>query len=246
MCLGLLGLVLAALAVVVRQSAGVHRHVSGRTLAQRELSRARVRLEADLRTASASEIRTGLVPPSLAGGAADGCALWFLSAVDPASGQVVRDTTGSPFWQRNILYYLVVPAGDSCAGGVGPGGLDDRCPHKVLVRKVIDSGVPTSPTTDPSTTEESLLPDVSLYLDRPVGVSTTGLGGPGLEQVQLAASSLLWFEASLGPPLWNGAVQLDLRAVSLEEAGPRVTLGSQPMATSPYTFQTLLGISPGN
>ena len=53
-------------------------------------------------------VRVVDVPSSL-GGAPDGKAIWFLSARDPATGKFARGPEGEPFWQRNLLYYLVVP-----------------------------------------------------------------------------------------------------------------------------------------
>lgn len=91
-----------------------------------------------------------------------GSVLSFLSAVDEPSGELLFQPDGSPFWQRNVLYYLASPGGDSCRDVVD-------CPHKRLLRLSLDTGKRTSPDTDPSVTEEDLLtnPLESLRSDAP-------------------------------------------------------------------------------
>ena len=161
--------------LLLSRSVGLWTHVVEAESAGLELSKATQALRGDLLLADLGECKRAEVPASLPGGGKDGCALWFLSAVDPNSGELIRKPDGTPFWQKNVLYYLVAPSGHldfcgiDCEGGLGPDGFDDRCPHKVLVRKVIDSGVPTNPETDPDATEEELLTDVSVYRTRPQG-----------------------------------------------------------------------------
>ncbi len=134
--LGLLG------SMMLSQGALSWRRVSGEHSASLQLARAQRFLKLDLLQSSGSEMAQSVVPASLAS-SGDGHALWFLSAIDPVTQQAARKPDGTPLWLQNILYYLVVPSTHSdCAGGAGPGGLDDRCPHKVLVRKVIDQAPP--------------------------------------------------------------------------------------------------------
>lgn len=188
------------------------------------------------------------VPSSLSGGAPDGKAVWFLSARDSATGEFVRGPDGAPFWQRNVLYYLVVPQqhatlfGSVCAGGPGPGP-DDYCPHKVLVRKVIDSGPPTVPSGDIATTVEELLPDVAAYLTRPDGYEVNNMAGEsGLEQARLVATQLLYFDAVES----SGEVILDLRATSIPSVSRRMTVGSGPLGEDGLTSQSLRSVFPRN
>ncbi|MEW6279282.1 MAG: hypothetical protein AB1758_11705 [Candidatus Eremiobacterota bacterium] len=158
--------------------------------------------------------------------------------MDPVSGAVMRLDDGSPFWQRNILYYLVVPVGDTCAGGVGPNGYDDRCPHKLLIRKEIDLAPATVPT-DP-TTIETLAPTLAPFLTRPTGFSVAGLNEAGVNEVKIAAAHLLSFSSVSAPPPENLATEIavDLRAVAVDEARREVALGSVPLSTSPFTLQS--------
>lgn len=76
----------------------------------------------------------------------------FLSAVDEPSGEVLFAPDGSPFWQRNLLFYLAIPPGDGCRPPA-------RCIHKRLLRLALDTEDPTGPDTDPAVSEEALLDD---------------------------------------------------------------------------------------
>lgn len=239
---GIFSLLLTVVAVLLTQSVGVYRRTNGTDTALREMRRARAALERDLVLASPSQIRRARVPASLGGGD-DGEALWFLSPVDPNASPptVLRKRDGTPFWQRNILYYLVVPNnhnttfGMSCAGGTAANGYDDRCPHKVLIRKVIDSGVPTNPADE--TTEETLLPNVGAYTTRPNGYSLAGMPDPAPTVPSIVASHLLGFETFTAPPPGNvpTEVLVDLRALSTEEARREMRVGVDPAYTSRFT-----------
>ncbi len=238
----IMAVLLGILTLLFLRTGDVFRTTSSKDSAVRDLRKARVALERDLALTSPAQVRRTTVPPSLGGGN-DGEALWFLSPVDPATGVIVRKQDGHPFWQRNILYYLVVPNnhdatfGQSCAGGVGPNGFDDRCPHKVLIRKVIDSGPPTSPPDE--TTEEVLLPAVAGYLDRPNGFDVSGLGGAGLQQSKIVAQ-LLHFSSALAPLPQNAANQLvvDVRGVSIGEARRTARVGTDSFFDSAFTHQS--------
>jgi hypothetical protein len=221
--------------------------------AELQLSKAAARLESDLTLSQAGQVQTSRVPSSLAG-ASDGTAIWFLSAVDPNTGIVVRKPDGSPFWQRNILFYVVVPDqhqslfGYDCAGGIGPDGFEDRCPHKVLLRKVIDSGVATNSTTDPTSTEEVLLPDVTEYLTRPMGYDVRSMSGErGLQETTIAANRLLWFEAKIGAePDWPQEVTLDIRATAIKDAERETAVGTVSLFDSVHTTTRLRTLTPEN
>ena len=216
--------------------------------ARLELRKAKNALERDLSVSNPTVLNRSPVPTSLGGGP-DGEALWFLSPVDPATKQMMRKQDGTPFWQRNVLYYLVVPNnhdsvfGISCTGGTGAGpGYDDVCPHKVLIRKVIDGGTVTDPSDE--STEEALLPDVSTYLTRPDGFSVASMAEPGLGETHLVAKDLLTFSSVLAPPPSNRSTELavDLRAVAIADARREIDLGSRPLNQSPYTRQAPLSI----
>lgn len=87
----------------------------------------------------------------------------FLSALDDPSGEVLFQADGSPFWQRNVLYYLAPEPLDTCRD------LAD-CPHKRLLRLSLDRDKKTTSETDPSVTEEELIskPLEHLQSDAPV------------------------------------------------------------------------------
>ncbi len=242
------------LLVCLSQASTIWRRSSGMAVAQHQLARASEALSLDLRRASWDELAAGPGPASLSA-APDGSAIWFLSAVDPATGQSLRKADGSPFWQCNILYYAVVPAlhdqtfGMTCAGGAGPNGLDDRCPHKVLVRKVIDSGPPTIPADE--TTEETLLGagPVTAYLTRPQGYDLSSLATePGVRSVELRGNSLLLasFRRAPDPAVSSHEVELDLRALIIPAARRELAVGQVSLADNPFTIRKLLSVFPQN
>ena len=73
------------------------RHINGADRAQREMRRARATLERDLILANSGQIGRSRMPDYLGGGGDTGESLWFLSPVDPASGQTApaRGLTGA-------------------------------------------------------------------------------------------------------------------------------------------------------
>ncbi len=227
---------LLVVAALFGEVTDLYREIDSTDAARREMRKARRALEQDLVLASPTQLNRAIVPASLASGG-DGEAIWFLSAVDPATGDLVRKTNGSPFWQRNVLYYLVVLSnlGTGCVGGSGPTGLDDRCPHKVLIRKVLDIGAPTLITDE--TSEEILAPDVSSYLTRPDRFDVSSMVGGEVESATIVATGLLTFSSLPAPPPENLANQvlLDLRAVSVEDASREVAVGSASLYNSRFT-----------
>ncbi len=229
---GVFSVILLVLVMLFSQSLSIWQRSSSRDTATRELRKARATIERDLSLTNPDQLGRAQVPDHLGGGGKDGEALWFLSPIDPATHQIVRAPDGTSVWQRNILYYLVVPQnhnatfGVSCTGGAAANGYDDRCPHKVLIRKVIN--------------QNTLLPNVNAYLTAPNGYDLSGMGGePALEEVQIAASHLLTFSSVTGPAPQNipSLVAVDVRAVAEEEARRKVGVGSLPMFTGQYTLQ---------
>ena len=239
--------------VLLRRGATLWRQLVEAESASLELAKAASRLRGDVVRTSINLCSQTTVPASLAAGAKDGSALWFLSALDPATGEMATQPDGTLYWQRNVLYYLVVPAnhqslfGFDCQGGMGPNGFDDRCPHKMLIRKVIDSGPPTTPQGDPAVDQETLISDISPYLTRPAGYDLSGMGAePGMQQVELIAVRLLWFEVTLKAPNRPQEIDIDLGAVALKEAQAHLALGSVPLSTGRYTKHRVLSLMPMN
>jgi hypothetical protein len=211
--------------------------VSGTSTFQLELRKAQRALHDELSRGAFSEIRTRRTPASLAGGGFDGDAVWMLSARDPVTGQFMRKTDGTPFWQRNVIFYPAVPLNDPCPGGADADGYDDRCPHKVLVEKVVDRNPATVPGDESS--EETLLTpaEVVAHLTRPNGSSVQG--------GSLRAQGLLTCRLQLAPrPEYPREVRVDLRAVSVVEARKKVALGTAPLGSGPYTTQNLFSAFP--
>ena len=198
------------------------------------IRRALTPLEDDFSMASAVHLGQTTVPPSLGAGM-DGDAIWFLSPIDPATGQFVQNDAGQPVWQRNILYYLAVPLNHSgCTGLRGPDGYDDGCPHKVLVRKVINN-----PGSDGG---QNLLTDVASYLTRPRAENDATATGPGLESSTVVGNRLLWFRVLPDPAGGDGVRVVDARAVALEAAQGVGRVASTGYAQSPYTHFTRLSL----
>lgn len=184
-------------------------------------------LERDFSMASSKGIDRTTAGTSL-GGFRDGDALWFLSPIDPTTGTFVQDDDGRPVWQRNILYYLSVPANHgSCAGLAGPGGYEQGCPHKVLVRKVINSTGPDG--------KQRLLKNVSSYLTRPQTESDASSSGPGQESAEIVGTRLLWFRVLDDPSGSEASRIIDARSVAIASAQRVATVKPTGYAEGPYT-----------
>ena len=222
---------------------------SSRNLATNQLVRAAQALERDGVRTSINDLRVGQGPASLGAGR-DGDAVWFLSATDPSSGEQLRGHDGAPFWEHQILYYLVVPdqldqvAGYSIAGGQDADGYEDRCPFKVLIRKEIALGATADPDND--ATEQALLANPSQYLTRPRGYQIDFmLAEPGVRSVELVAHHLLTFRCATGV---NHAqeIEFDLRAVRIEEAERSLGIGPTSLSDGEFTERQLLSVRARN
>lgn len=233
------------------RSADIYRRTSSRTSAQRELRRAEVRIEHDLRATSYDSTATSGGPASL-GTAPDGDALWMLSAFSPKTQRYMQSEDGGPYWQSHVLYYLAVPGGHTgCSGGAGPDGNDDRCPHKVLIRKIIDMGDPADPTPTPGPTPKDELEDpevlansMNAFTTPPVGISTAGMVGGEVIDAQIVAINLLGFKVTRGAG--PKEIQVDLRAVAIDEAQRKLGVGTTSLFSVPYTLVQQLTIIPND
>lgn len=244
--------VLLGLALI--QSQKVWRELTGAAESDSQLKRVGISLRRELSAASFVNCSNTTVPAHLAGGAFDGDAIWFLSNVDSTTGQAFRKADGTPFWQHNVIYYLIVPGnhtglyGFTCNGGVGPGGYDDRCPHKVLVRKEVDNplGGSTNPTVE--TTEDTLLTSAQIgtYLTQTNQFSTAGMTGEaGFLRAHVVARALLMLNFRIGSnPSVPNQILVDARTVSIVQARKEVALGTASLATGRYTTQWDFSILP--
>ena len=237
----LLGILLVVLASALHSSQNLWRQTAGNTDSKEQIRRAQVSLERDMQLASSAfGIRT--VGPTQGPGF-DGDAFWFLTPEIGASGELARKFNGSPLYQRNLLYYLVKPVGDPCAGGALANGYDDRCPHKILVRKVIDFGAATTPTNEPS--EEQLMTpaEVAPYLTRPTGMSVASMNSEaGVKLVSQAARQLLYFRVLSNPP----PLQFEIRATNLLRVNKELQVGTASLYNSGLTSEIRLTLAPPN
>lgn len=239
-----MSLLMVVLGQAMIQAQNSFHNVTGTSEAADELRRVSRDLRLDLIQTSASQLGVGNSCSSL--GSPDGQALWFLSNLDGA-GQPKFLSDGSPFWQKNVLCYLVVPDdhqrvfGQLCAGGAGPGGYDDRCPHKVLVRKEIDFGTATNLADDSTVESLMAVADIAPYLQRPMGYKVLTAGQPGLKSAQIVGRNLLTFNLSSSMP---NTITIDTRSVSIPRARTKVAIGSVSLFSSPFTYQFSLTVIP--
>jgi hypothetical protein len=221
--------------------------------AQQQLYKAETFLERDLAAAAfeteagRETIRIVKAPAELINLiGADGDVLWFLSAINPLSGDFIRKD-GEPFWQRNIIYYCVTPTSlstfDYTAAGAGVGGYESACPFKVLIRKEVDFGNPT--TADTTSEAEPLLSysDLVTYLDRPNGYDTSTMVRPNVT-VRPISGNMLSFRANLVPS--TRGVEVDLRATAIERARREGGIDERDLSSDPATRQIRLTLFPPN
>lgn len=178
-----------------------------------------------------------------------GDAIWFLSAYDDATRTYVRNAGGRSFWQKTILYYLTVPLDHDQRYGVSCQSWDQVCPHKILIRKVIDTGTPTNPTSPPENEETLVGPgDIASYLTRPntLGLDTLS-GEPGVVSVTYITGHLLDLKANLtrdGQDVTEANVVL--RAGLIDDARAHLRLGIDPFASGTFTLSRNIVVLPRN
>lgn len=232
---------------LMQMSYQVYHKVSGNEDVTMQLKRGSRLLQQHLIVSNFDKSKVQDCPASLPGGAPDGTALCVLSALDNGVGDMATKPGGEPYWQRNVLFYITVPTGDPCAGGAGPLGYDDRCPHKVLIRKIIDSGPATAPTGNPGADIEDLLSDLSPYLTRPNKLDTSAmLGEPGVTRVDILATHLLGMYAEREPnPDAPGEIMVTLSAFNVE-ASKGVAVGTASLSGHENLVAQILSVFPRN
>ena len=244
--MSILAVLMFFLAEALRYTQGLFRSSVGNADASLGLRKLATRLRFDLLKIQPTAVQCcpGLATMTAA---PDSDALWMLSNSDPVSGVPVYRADGTPFWQRTVLYYAVTPLnhaglfGYTCPGGAGPDGRDDRCPHKVMIRKLIDFG-PVTTMSDESTAEALMTPaQAAVYFTRPNGYNTAALKlEPGVHQVELLSPLLLGFQAQVGVK----DVTVNLRAVTLPRARRSIAVGATSLYDSPYTFHFGMTVEP--
>lgn len=215
---------------------------AGRDNALRNLSRAHRALETDLSLVSLEpnhfQITTS---PATHGGGADGDAIDFLSAVNITDDNhlvTLTDGSANPYSFQNVVYYITTPSNHdalfqtTCTGG-NEGGYDYNCPHKVLLRSIVDQNATFDPS-DPSS-QDTLLTLPGSFLSRPTNFPRTAT-------LSTVAANLLTFQIQR-----NGAeLVVTLKAVAIQDAARRVGIGNVSFNTGPYTIEQRFSVFPKN
>lgn len=175
----------------------------------------------------------------------EGEVLWFLSASTPEAG-LVRKSDSTPFWQRNVLYYLTVPTDHDQQFGERCGDGPWACPHRVLVRRLFDSGPPTAPEGAPESIE-TLMSALTIEdkLLAPTG-HTLPDSDPDLESQEIVAAGLLRFEVRLRPQGRAGEIEIRVAGFDVEHAGKLVSSRTESLELSPYTHHFTMSVFPAN
>ena len=242
-------LLLAAALGIFLMAGGAFRHISGHEDGTLQMRKAVSALQRDLLLTQYEETAVTDVPSSLVG--ADGHGIAMLSSAEDGDGTFVNQPGGGPFWQRNIVYYLVIPVGDPCSGAIDSEGFESSCPHKVMIRKVIDSGSVTTPASNPATNEESLLSDMTPYLTRPNGLDISAMfGEAGIDDgddVRIIATNLLGFKVQRQPNADHpGEIVVYVTAFNEESSSRTTAIGSVSLENHEKKMTQVLSVFPRN
>lgn len=205
---------------------------------ERDLSSAAFEVEPTRATVAVEQAPAKLV--NLTG--SDGDVFWFLSAIDPVTGEFVRCEDGQPHWQRNVLYYAASPTGLSAfnylGAGTDVGGYEVSCPFKVLIRKEINFD------TDPDHVEP-LMPysEIENYLQRPDGYDVSSMAGPNVSARPISGN-IVTFRVDLQP--FSDSVVVDLRATAIDRARREGRIETRNLVDNPASQQLLLSLYPPN
>ncbi len=241
--MGMVALLFAVTHIVLNRTIDTWWRVNAKQESDQQLYRAQQSLERDLRAAAFEQqpdratIAVESAPTQLVNlSGADGDVLWFLSAIDPVTGEFRRNPDGTPLWQRNILYYLVTPSNHAQHfgyqdSGLAVSGYEVACPFKLLIRKEIDA--------------QKLLSfaDLAPYLNRPDGYDCAGMATSDCT-VKPVAANLLSFRVGLRPEL--SGVAVDLRATALERARREGGISNRDLSEQPFTTQLQFVVMPPN
>lgn len=231
---------------MINMASDTYRHISGHEDGALQMKKASRQMQVDL-LGSFSAATAVFPSPGPAGLSGDAVVMLSSRTEDAADGPTCGTSEGAPYWQRNIIYYPARPTGDSCAGGVNGDGYEDMCPHKVVIRKVVDSGAPTNPNL-PVTNKEELLANIAPYLTQPAGLGVTGmLSEPGVTDVEIVATNLLTMRAEKDPdPNAPGEVKVTFQAFN-EDVGSRTTaIGTTNLGNHAKTQTHVLSVFPRN
>lgn len=202
-----------------------------------QLRKAYFSLEKDLRVASCLQMNFYETE--------DHSVLWFLSAVDHETGGFSLKDDGKPFWQRNIIYFTAIAKDHDSYYGVRCSP-PSYCSHKVLVRRVVDTGPSTSPDSAESEIEELLPPSlVQDWVEQPRSLGDLDFSNAARKE-RVIATGLIDFKIVLEPEGWGKEVSCSLKGFSHEEAGKNFAIGSQPLESAPFTHELEASFFPAN
>jgi hypothetical protein len=237
MASALFGLLMVSMGFTLTWSARVLNHSSGRDTAIRQLTKARTALLRDIQCsrADAASMAAGRVPAHLPAGGWDGDSLSFVSPRVGNTGETAYAPDGTVFWMRTVTYFVMVCRergrlfGCHCEGRRNPDGYDHGCPHKLLLRREVDH----PPATLPGGTLETLAPQ---------GTLPQPDSAPNLPELQTMATELLSFRA------WpsSAKVEVEISAVSLDDAQRTAGFGATGLRDSAYTLTQRFVIYPRN
>ena len=176
-----------------------------------------------------------------------GDVLCLLSPQDPIRKEVGRRGDGTAYWQRNLLYYSAVPSDHGELFPVGCAGRYATCPHKFLIRRILDTG-PVTRYRSALADVERLLPVTSLEGELLVPEDFhSDLRSPESGRTALVASGILDFSVRLAPPDGlPGEVEVTLKGFDVREAGKKVNFRETDLETSPYTHTVKFSVFPRN
>lgn len=237
---------------MLNMATDVYRKVSGHEDGALQMKKVARKLQKDLLTGNPSLTNIAIKSGPLGN---TGDVVWTLSSASgsAASGPTNNTESGAPFWQRNVIYYPARPTGDTCAGVVDADGYEVGCPHKIILRKVVDSAPTTLPLVEggnSSTDKEKILePDqIGAYLTRPAGLGITAmLGEPAITDIEIVGVNILTMRVEKDPePNSPGEIKITLQTFN-ELAGARTTnVGSTDLSNHAKTLTHVISVFPRN
>ena len=252
---GLFALVTGMLFAVLTLGFKTWRTVSARDAAQRQVRRLQLQLTRDIQRAAMNSIT--LAPTAdfagVNGGNFDGGIIWFQSNVDLVSGQAIRDPSAVPIQQNTVVYYLTKPSnalhtsryGYSCQtwSGAGSANPDEVCPHKALVRLVLQKVAHPPPDYTPQ--DPPYTPgELNAFCLRPDDLLLTNIVGAEVIEKRVICDQILYFLPSRN----GGSIEFDVRVARAREAEAMVGVGQagSSLYDSNFTTVYLTAAVPGN
>jgi hypothetical protein len=115
----------------------------------------------------------------------------------------------------------------------------------MLIRKEIDSGPPTTPTSDPGTTAETLMSfdQIAPHLNRPTKYSCAAMAAANVS-VKPVSAHVLTFRAELMEDL--GGVSVDVRCTAIDRARREGRISDRDLTAEPSTTQLQFVVTPPN